>query len=414
MLEGPARYACLAGGTRSGKTFLIVRAIAARAIEVPESSHAILRFRANAARASIARDTLPKVLRRCFPEHNWKEYKQDGFFEMPNAARITVGGLDDDVRVEKILGHEFASVFLNEASQIPYESALVAFTRLAQVMPNLMQRAYVDLNPTTKAHWTNLLFGEKRDPITRQPLADPDAYARMFLNPRDNAANLTKEYLDSLAAMPERHRRRFYEGVYVDDIDDALWTYDLIEQNRAAPERIEPERRQIVVVGVDPAGSRHKTSDATGIVVAALDSIGHVYVHDLSCRDEPLNWARRAVAAYRDYGADCIVAETNFGGAMVPAMIRSVDENVRIKDVQATRGKAVRAAPIAMRYERGQVHHVGRFAKLEEELCAFTLAGYMGPGSPDHADALVWALTYLFEKGSKPGMLGYIENLAKG
>ncbi|HEY1736640.1 MAG TPA: phage terminase large subunit, partial [Methylovirgula sp.] len=190
LLEAPQRYSCLAGGTRSGKTFLIVQAIVARALKAAHSRHAILRFHANAARASIALDTLPNVMRLCFPRVKLKEHRQDGYFELPNKSRIWVGGLDDKERVEKILGLEYVSIFLNEASQIPYSSALIAFTRLAQSVPNLAQRAYVDLNPTSKAHWTNLLFGEGRDPISMQPLADPENYARAFLNPPDNAHNL--------------------------------------------------------------------------------------------------------------------------------------------------------------------------------------------------------------------------------
>ena len=117
LLEGRQRFTCLAGGTRSGKTFLIVRAIVARALKAKHSRHAILRFHANAARASIALDTLPNVMRLCFPRTTIKEHRQDGFFELSNGARIWIGGLDDKERVEKILGLEYATVFLNEASQ---------------------------------------------------------------------------------------------------------------------------------------------------------------------------------------------------------------------------------------------------------------------------------------------------------
>jgi len=107
LLEGPQRYTCLAGGTRSGKTFLIIRAIVARGLAASESRHAILRFHANAARASISLDTLPHVMRLCFPRVALKEHRQDGFFELPNGARIWVGALDDKERVEKILGLEY-------------------------------------------------------------------------------------------------------------------------------------------------------------------------------------------------------------------------------------------------------------------------------------------------------------------
>ena len=200
LLEGQARYVCLAGGARSGKTFLITRAIVERAIQAPDSRHALLRLHTNHARASIALDTLPTVMRRCFGDIGWKEYRQDGFVALENGARLTITGLDNRERVDKILGLEFVSVFLNEASQIPYESALVAFTRLAQVVPGLVQRAYVDLNPTSKTHWTNVLFGDKREPTSMQPLNAPDVYARAFLNPADNATNLTPAFLASLAA----------------------------------------------------------------------------------------------------------------------------------------------------------------------------------------------------------------------
>lgn len=417
MLEGSARYCCLAGGTRSGKTFLIVRAIVNRAIHAPESRHALLRFHANAARASLAQDTLPNVMKLCFPAVAIKEYRQDGVFAFKNGSRLTIGGLDDDERVEKILGLEYASVFLNEASQIPYESAMIAFTRLAQVVPDLTQRAYVDLNPTSKTHWTNILFGEKRDPVSKQPLSEPEAYDRAFLNPRDNEANLSKAFLASLEALPERQRKRFYEGLYVESLDDALWTYELIDKNRCEPEFIPPAERKSVVVAVDPSGAKGHDdfgSDEIGIVIAALGQDGDAYVlADRSCRERAEVWARRAVAAFYEFAADCIVAETNFGGDMVCATIRAEDSNVPVRCVTASRGKAVRAEPISLRYAKGQVHHVGRFPKLEDQLCAFTGGGYNGEGSPDHADACIWALTHLFERADSAAIIDFYEGQLK-
>jgi phage terminase large subunit len=148
LLEGPQRYTCLAGGTRSGKTFLIVRMIMIRALEAKDSRHVILRHHANAARASIALGTLPQVVQLCFPGMRLKEHRQDGYFALPNGSRVWIGGLDDNDRVEKILGLEYASVFLNEASQIPYPTALIAFTRLAQVTRGIRQHAFVDCPPS--------------------------------------------------------------------------------------------------------------------------------------------------------------------------------------------------------------------------------------------------------------------------
>ena len=416
LLEGPQRFTCLAGGARSGKTFLIVRAIVGRALSAPGSRHALLRFRANAAWASLAQETIPQVMALCFPHDRLKEHRGDGTLSLDNEARLLVAGLDDKERVEKILGLEFATLFLNEASQISYESALVAFTRLAQVVPGLTQRAFVDLNPTSVTHWTNVLFGDKRDPLSRQMLREPGAYARAFLNPPDNGKNLSPEFLASLEALPERQRRRFYDGVYVSASEDALWTYDLIDKERRPADVIQPEQRKSVVIGIDPSGARGSDDqrDAIGIVVAALGHDGDAYVlADRSIRDRPEVWAGRAVTAFHEFKADTIVAESNFGGDMVSASLRVADPSVPIKVVTASRGKAVRAEPISMRYAQGQVHHVGRFPVLEEQLCAFTTAGYAGPGSPDHADALIWALTALFERSGNAAIIDFYEKLAR-
>src|SRR5579885_1413198 len=167
LLQLSRRHTLLVGGARSGKTSLLVRAIAERAVRVAKSRHAILRLRANAARASIAFDTLPKIFALCHPRARLKPHKSDGYFALENGSEIWIGGLDDNERVEKILGKEYVTIFLNECSQIPYASVLIALTRLAQVAGDLHQAAYYDLNPTSKAHWTNILFGEKRDPISR-------------------------------------------------------------------------------------------------------------------------------------------------------------------------------------------------------------------------------------------------------
>ena len=394
------RHTLLVGGSRSGKTTLLVHEIADRALRADNSRHAILRLHANAARASIALDTLLKVFRLGFPGQPLKRHRAEGYFSLTNGSEIWIGGLGDQDQVEKILGKEYATIFLNECSQIPYASVLVALTRLAQVVDGLTQAAYYDLNPTSKAHWTNMLFGDKRDPISRQPLGNADDYARMFLNPRDNAKNLTAEYLASLENLPERQRRRFYEGVYIDDLDGALFSYELIARNRVAEFPLARCRR--VVVAVDPSGASSRddeTADEIGIVVAARGDDGHAYVlADRSLRDAPAVWGRAAVRAYHEFKADHIVAEENFGGEMVRFVIRAADPNAPVQVISASRGKVLRAEPVSALYEQGLVHHVGRFAVLEDQLCAFTTQGYRGEGSPDHADALVFAVTELMLK----------------
>jgi phage terminase large subunit-like protein len=404
LLQSGRRHTLLVGGARSGKTTLLVHEIARRALQSGQSRHAILRFRANAARASIALDTLPKVFGLWFPNDRFKRHRTEGYFSLPNGSEIWVGGLDDNERAEKILGKEYATIFLNECSQIPYSSVLLALTRLAQVAKGLTQAAYYDLNPTSKGHWTNVLFGDRRDPISRLPLDDPDDYVRMFLNPADNAVNLTESYLRSLERLPERQRKRFFEGVYIDELDGALFTYEVIA--RARVDEFARSRWRRVVVAVDPSGAASREdegADEIGIVVAAKGDDGHAYVlADRSLRDAPAVWGRVAVQAYHEFAADRIVAEENFGGEMVRFVIRAADANASVRVISASRGKALRAEPVSALYEQGLVHHVGRFAVLEDQLCAFTTAGYRGEGSPDHADALVFAVTELMLKEAAP------------
>jgi phage terminase large subunit len=189
LLAGPARYACLFGGARSGKTFLIVLAIILRALKAPGSRHAMLRFRLNAVWTAIAGDvnsTIYVVAKKCFNGLQLIPHRQEAYFELPNGSTIWLGGLDDKERVDKILGREYSTMYLNEASEIPYQSVLTALTRLAEVRPEIKQRAFVDLNPVGKGHWTNRLFREGVDPVTRLPLAKARNYLCSQLNPKDN------------------------------------------------------------------------------------------------------------------------------------------------------------------------------------------------------------------------------------
>jgi len=158
-----------------------------------------------------------------------------------------------------------------------------------------------------------------------------------------------------------------------------------------------------VVVAVDPSGCNgdiDSRSDEIGITVCALGTDGHGYLlEDLSGKYKPEKWGQIAVDAYKRHMADAIVGESNFGGDMVRAVIHAVDSDVNYKDVHASRGKVVRAEPIAALYERERIHHVGYFPEVEDQMCSMTQSGYQGITSPDRADSAVWGFTELF-----PGM----------
>lgn len=212
-----------------------------------------------------------------------------------------------------------------------------------------------------------------------------------------NRANLAASFLDKIVTRYEGTRlgRQELLGEMLDDVPGALWTRDMIDAAKRDV-RIPDLRR--VVVAVDPSGTRGQSDegDSIGIVVAGqgVDGIGYVLA-DRTCKLSPDGWGRRAVDAYREFKADRIVAERNFGGAMVEHVIRTVDRSVPYKEVTAARGKIIRAEPIAALYEQGRVRHAPGLTDLEDQLCAMTSDGYLGDGSPDRADALVWALSEL-------------------
>lgn len=408
VLASNAEHLMLFGGSRSGKTFLLTRNTVMRGLKAPNSRHAIFRYRFNAVNASVIKDTFPKVMRIAFPGVGYKLNIHDGYATLPNDSQIWFGGLDDKERAEKVLGMEFVTIYLNEASQIPYESRNLAITRLAQsVMQDvkgrpaepLKPRVYYDENPPSKAHWTYRLFVQKIDPETRKPLDDPDNYASFKINPEDNAANITDGYLKTLAALPARLRKRFKDGDFTDATPGALFSDEIIEKWRHGGEEPLPEFVR-VAIGVDPSGSGdvdNADNDAIGITVGALGTDGNAYLlEDCTVKAGPATWGRIATTAFDRHEADIVVGEVNYGGAMVGHTIQTARPRTPFKMVTATRGKHVRAEPFSALYEQGKVRHVGEFRELEDELTAFNTNGYLGDNSPNRADAWIWVLAELF------------------
>lgn len=407
VLAGDATHLMLYGGSRSGKTFLLTRNVVYRALKAPKSRHAILRFRFNAVKASIVLDTFPKVMEVAFPGVRYELNKTDWYATTDGDSQIWFGGLDDKERTEKILGQEYVTMYLNEASQIPWASRNVALTRLAQRATQIIQgrepgllkpRMYYDCNPPPKSHWTYAVFHDKRDPETKHALPDPQNYAWCQLNPDSNRENLSADYLATLDAMSARMRKRFRDGEFGDATPNQLFSDETIDTWRVLDGRI-PDMVRVVVV-VDPSGAGdvdNADNDAIGIAVAGLGTDGNAYVlEDCTVKAGPSTWGKVAAGAFERHAADVIVGEANFGGAMVQQTIQVARPRTPFKMVTASRGKVQRAEPFSALYEQGKVRHVGIFARLEDELTAFSTLGYMGTGSPNRADALIWALSELF------------------
>lgn len=216
----------------------------------------------------------------------------------------------------------------------------------------------------------------------------------------DNKANLAASFIKSITEKYAGTRlgRQELSAEILDDVPDALWTRAALDRDRRQPDQVPSLRR--VVVAVDPAAKKNDIPEdgaATGIVVAGVGEDGRGYVlDDATCRESPNGWARKAIACFDRYEGDCIVGEINNGGDMVESTIRAVRTTVPFKEVTASRGKWVRAEPIAALYEQGRISHVGTFAALEDEMVNFGPNGMVGDASPDRVDALVWALTELF------------------
>lgn len=402
----------LFGGSRSGKTFLLTRQVIVRALKSPRSRHAILRFRFNHVKASIVLDTFPKVMELCFPGVKAHMDKTDWFAQFENGAQIWFGGLDDKERTEKILGQEHATIYLNECSQIPEASWATSKTRLAQKVMQVIDgkesvlptRMFYDCNPPSKAHWAYKLFVQKVDLETGKPLPNPQDYAAFQINPVDNVENMAAGYLDTLQSLSARMRTRFLKGEFADATPNQLFKEEDIEKWRVTDGRT-PEFVRIVV-GVDPSGSGDEDNadnDEIGIGVAALGTDGNAYVlEDCSVKAGPKTWGNIATSAFDRHSADVVVGEVNYGGAMVQSVIQTARPRTPYKPVTASRGKHIRAEPFSALYEQGKVRHVGNFQQLEDELCAFSTFGYTGSGSPNRADAVIWALAELFPALVKP------------
>lgn len=386
-LQSSFGHVMLYGGSRSGKTAITIRNIIIRATK-KKSRHLIGRFRFNHVKQSIVYDTLPKVMELAFPDLPYTLNKSDWYVTLPNGSEIWFGGFDDKERVDKILGNEYSTIFLNECTQISWDTRNTVMSRLAE-NSGLRLLAIYDCNPTSRKHWTYTVFKQGESP-EGEKIAGIEKYTSLKMNPADNMQNLPEEYLGLLKSLPERQRKRFLEGEFQDDIEGALWNALMIEQAKAMPER----GLKKTVIAVDPAVTNNEDSDLTGIVVCSLDENNEGVVHeDYSLKASPNTWVQRVINAYYKHDAAYVVVEVNQGGDMVETMIKNIDRKIKVVKVRASKGKFARAEPVAALYEQGKVRHEKSLPDLETEMCEYVPMN--SKKSPDRLDALVWGLTDL-------------------
>jgi phage terminase large subunit-like protein len=311
----------------------------------------------------------------------------------PNGAvALGYNGTEPD----QLRGPEFDTAWVDELAKYRYATALwdmLQFTMRSGSDP----RVFVTTTP-------------RPIPIIRQLVKDSQGPNPKVVITRgstfDNANNLPAKFLADLKDKYEGTRlgRQELAAEILDDLPGALWARANFDDHRVG-QVLEMTR---VVVAIDPSGTKGDSDDgdSVGIVVAGKGVDGRAYIlADRTCKLSPDGWGRRAVEAYHEFKADRIVAERNFGGAMVEHVIRTVDRSVPYKEVTASRGKVARAEPVAALYEQGRASHAGSFDQLEDQMCQIAPDGYVGEGSPDRVDALVWALTELMLEPSNAGWI---------
>jgi phage terminase large subunit-like protein len=295
----------------------------------------------------------------------------------PNGAVAQLFSADDP---ESLRGPQFGAAWADELAKWRYADAAWDMLQFCLRLGDAPRQA-VTTTP-------------RPIPLLKRLLADPRT-AVSRARTEANAANLAPSFLSAVVGRYQGTRlgRQELDGELIEDRPDALWRRDAIEAARV--ETAPPLAR--IVVAVDPPVTSGPRADACGIVACGRAGDGRAFVlADATTQGtRPLDWARTAVRLYDSLDADCIVAEVNQGGELVAQMLRQVSPGAPVRMVRATRGKYLRAEPVAALYERGLVAHAGVWPELEDQMCDFGPDGLSDKRSPDRLDALVWALTEL-------------------
>ncbi|GHV77122.1 hypothetical protein AGMMS49942_19430 [Spirochaetia bacterium] len=216
LVKGGAKHILLFGGSRSGKTTVLVMVMVFRAIRFAGSRHLICRLRAKDARSSVLRETLLPALMNTVGSNGFRYLTHESMITLFNGSEIWIGGLGDREQADKILGHEYNTIYFNEISQLSYLAVTTAYSRLAIRTPGCRNLFLYDCNPGSPLHWAHTIFIRKKQFLTGAALIKPELYTSMLLNPADNKEHLADDYIsDVLDAMPEKQKARFRDGLWV-------------------------------------------------------------------------------------------------------------------------------------------------------------------------------------------------------
>jgi phage terminase large subunit-like protein len=333
------------------------------------------------------------------PKNRIKHYNtQTATLNLTNGSSARIFGTNSQPDAEKVRGYQFATLWFEE----------MATQRYGEVAWDISQFALrLGIDPRIVITST-----PRNNQIIRRLLKTEPGIAVTTGSTLDNAANLAETTVQYLRQRYEGTTlgKQELEGLLLETMPGALWSSDLIDRSRIS---VEGRSYQRVVVAIDPAGSHKKTSDETGIVVVGQIDEHYYVLADYSGRYTPDEWANTALMAYNEHRADRIIGERNYGGDMVENTLRAINRSVSYTDVQATRGKLLRAEPIKALYEQNRVHHPDPgYPELEDQMTSWVPPGQFetdertgaqvpldeSKWSPDRLDALVWGLTFLSQK----------------
>ena len=375
----PSRYKGAFGGRGSGKSHFFAEAVVERCIMQPGSRIVCVREVQKSLKDSVKRLIEDKI----------SALGVGGRFDVKATEIGTPGG--GVIVFQGLQDHTAESVKSLEGFNVAW----------AEEAQSLSARSMELLRPTIRAPGSELWFSwnprsaaDPVDELLRGITPPPDAIVRQ-VNYSDNPffpVELEAEREYDERTKPARYGH-IWLGAYEPVAIGAIWDRLMLHRNR----RQDMPEMSRILVSVDPAVSNEAGSDEHGVVVVGIGADGRGYLlADYSLRGSPMQWAGRAVAALDEFGADAIVIERNQGGDMCAQTLRTVRPHLRIIEVVATRGKHVRAEPIAALYSLDRISHVGTFQRLEDQMCQMTAGGYEGDGSPDRVDAMVWGFTELF------------------
>lgn len=350
-----------------------------------------LRIALVAATAADARDTMVEGesgILACSPPWNMPKYEPSKRrLTWPNGTIATCFSAEEP---ERMRGPQYHFAWADE---------LCAWFRQKEAWDQLMFGLRLPL-PDGKQPQVVVTTTPKPQKLIRELLAKEDT-AQTRGSTHDNKDNLAPAFYKQVVSAYNGTRlgRQEINAEILDDNPNSLWKLDNIAAHREDPNKVKEilSRCSRIVVGVDPAVTSNPDSDDTGIIVAGIDRNGHDgYVFaDNTLQGTPLAWAQAVARSYKAWGADRVIAEVNNGGDLVEVNIRNVDKNLAYESVHASRGKTIRAEPVAALYEQGRIHHVGVFDELETEMTDFNPTSDKQP-SPNRMDALVWAITKLY------------------